>query len=167
MASTIAGCGSESYTRLGQSRAAPKARGESGTKEHVRGQIVVADTSDAAAAAECESRLALLLHDAIKALGRYARHGSRSRNCVRSQARPANFSTFEGVPIRRWPPRSCSLSAPAIVAQCEAARKPLVRVLYWRRSLLRSEREISISFLYLQPKSDQDRSILHCIEGGD
>ena len=37
---------------------------------YVSGQIVVQETSDAAAIAECESRLALLLNDAIKALGR-------------------------------------------------------------------------------------------------
>jgi hypothetical protein len=36
----------------------------------VSGQIVVQETSEAAAIAECESRLALLLKDAIKELGR-------------------------------------------------------------------------------------------------
>jgi hypothetical protein len=35
----------------------------------VSGQILVQDTADAAAIAECESRLSLLLKDAIKALG--------------------------------------------------------------------------------------------------
>lgn len=37
---------------------------------YVSGQIVVDDTSDEAAAAECESRLALLLKDAVNELGR-------------------------------------------------------------------------------------------------
>jgi hypothetical protein len=36
----------------------------------VNGQIVVQETTDAAAIAECESRLSLLLKDAIKELGR-------------------------------------------------------------------------------------------------
>jgi hypothetical protein len=36
----------------------------------VNGQIVVQVTSDAAAIAECESRLSLLLNDAIRELGR-------------------------------------------------------------------------------------------------
>lgn len=37
---------------------------------YVSGQIVVDDTSDEAAKAESESRLALLLKDAVKELGR-------------------------------------------------------------------------------------------------
>jgi hypothetical protein len=37
---------------------------------YVSGRIVVQETSEAAAAAECESRLVLLLKDAIKHLGR-------------------------------------------------------------------------------------------------
>ncbi len=37
---------------------------------YVSGQIVVDDTSDPAAMSECESRLALLLRDALTDLGR-------------------------------------------------------------------------------------------------
>jgi hypothetical protein len=37
---------------------------------YVSGQIVVQEPSDADAIAECESRLALLLKDAVKNLGR-------------------------------------------------------------------------------------------------
>jgi hypothetical protein len=37
---------------------------------YVSGQIVVQETSAAAAIAECESRLAVLLKDALKDLGR-------------------------------------------------------------------------------------------------